>query len=194
MKDFYLIDETLTPKMKSFRDGSDYNVSRTLRGVVPPNVEFKFNLNRFRSLNERRALAISSWYLGSSGILLREDLRENSEKWSDEEREEIALYLSSKASTLEMIFLHFSERDFFGNLVPLLERVCAQLEFTARKPGRVKRRVRRRGYNDHGSCKPYDKWTPSSDYSLTEMQNQIEQKRKLQEDNYQFLLGLLGVF
>ena len=43
---------------------------------------------------------------------------------------------------------------------------------------RLKRTQRIRGYRDHGTLRPSHQWKPTSDYTLTELQNHIEEERK----------------
>lgn len=55
----------------------------------------------------------------------------------------------------------------------------------------VRKPQRKRGYHDHGALRPRHTWKPSSDYSLTEKQNEIEEKRSKFSDTITFLKGLI---
>lgn len=93
---------------------------------------------------------------------------------------------------LESIQEYYSENDFFGNLLPVayffLERNIFIVK-TFYKPYRkssifddrpVKRKVRRRGYDDKGSRRPDHKWLPKYDLWLEEE----EQERKKRIPSY----------
>jgi len=53
---------------------------------------------------------------------------------------------------------------------------------------RVRRTERHRGYRDHGTLRPAHRWLPKTDYSLTELQNQIEDERNRLKRYYQLAL------
>jgi hypothetical protein len=135
-----------------------------------------------------------SWYLGDLGYLIREDLRDIIERQPLQEQLEISLFLDYKVSALESTLSTMSDEDFFGNLLPLIRNLASRVTCRLVGPKPAKATVRRRGYQDHGSCKPKDKWLPTSDSSFTELQWKIEQERQSFRDTQQFLLGLLGVF
>jgi hypothetical protein len=124
------------------------------------------------------SLAVFSWYLSDSfGLLLREDLRDRINLLSKlEEREFLLCLLSSKKSMLVSLGT-FSMRDVYGNWIRNVENVAKRLHFFTKEPQRAKRKVRRRGYRDHGSCRPETLWLPKSDWRLTQIQNQLEQER-----------------
>jgi len=46
---------------------------------------------------------------------------------------------------------------------------------------------RKRGYHDHGTLRPLDKWTETSDWSLTQKQNEIERYRDSLKETAQFI-------
>lgn len=84
------------------------------------------------------------------------------------------------------IVRNMSKEDFFGNLLPLAYRIVesnlctrsmlkAQRELTKREKYRgIRRKIRRRGYDDKGSLKFPHKWLPGRDFTLDEK----EEKRK----------------
>jgi len=83
---------------------------------------------------------------------------------------------------------NYSERDFYGNFLPKVLKVLAGLKVSLWKPKRAREVVRRRGYRDKGSlCS--DSSRIKGDWSLTELQNQIEQERLIKEMTYQFFTG-----
>ena len=161
-------------------------LDRRVEGPVTPNEVIFLNVRRFRKLKEKRALAIASWWLGDLGCLIRIDLLEESDLATK-------VACTAKAGAIEILQSNFSERDFFGNFLPLVARLMSQLKFIFLKQRRNKRILRRRGYRDHGTLRPTSSRTPTQDWSLTEAQNQIEEARQTHEDTYQFLLGLAGL-
>jgi len=54
-----------------------------------------------------------------------------------------------------------------------------------------KKALRKRGYNDHGSKRPDDKWLPKFDWSFTEAQNEKERKETYQDKVYHRILRIL---
>jgi hypothetical protein len=108
---------------------------------------------------------------------------------------ELALLLHHKEDCLTYLVHRYHEREFFGNVLPLLKRVASELRFLTLEPTRAERTVRRRGYRDHGSCTPNHRWLPKADYSFTEEMNRIEQERERKAKIYSSIekYGALGV-
>jgi len=83
---------------------------------------------------------------------------------------------------LETVLLeHFSTEDLFGNLVPLLKKRLTSMtpnskialqQRSLRKP--VKKKVRRRGYSDHGTLRPSHQWLPYNAYAEPEREEEPE--------------------
>jgi hypothetical protein len=147
-----------------------------------------------RTLNEKLALAIGSWFLPEAvGVLVRMDLEEKQKYLSLEDRTLLSLCLDSKAEML--LWLQetrlYHSRDFFGNMVPKILKVIQTIKFRRIKPRKVLKVQRKRGYDDKGSRVPDHKVLPKSDWSLTELQNEIEQKRAQQLDTLEFIRGFL---
>lgn len=77
---------------------------------------------------------------------------------------------------LQIILKHVSEDDFFGNILPLAysfvqNRLTTKsyLQKQNRTRSRaVRRKIRRRGYNDKGSRRPDHRWLPGSDVFVSE--------------------------
>jgi len=157
-----------------------------------PDCSYEFDL-RNRTLKELMGYALSSWYIPDElGILLRISLEEKSKQYSYEDRTILQLFLQSKAETI--IFLIetnlWHTRDFFGNFLKDIEKSIIKLRFSNINR-KVKAIQRKRGYHDHGSLKPKDRWLPTFDYTLTQLQNEIELKRSSQEFSLQFIRGML---
>lgn len=101
----------------------------------------------------------------------------------DPETRIIFLFLSKKYSSYEI----------FGNLLHLGLEAIRKIKYK-KKCKKVKKPQRKRGYHDKGILRCFaiwnHKWKPSSDFSLTELQNQIERhhflhnKNKLRVKNY----------
>jgi hypothetical protein len=91
----------------------------------------------------------------------------------------------------EVLSRELSERDFFGNFLPALEYTARGTHFIWSRPQRPRRKIRRRGYRDHGSAVPSERWKPRHDWTLTELQNSIEHRRKSAQDHIDFLCGFL---
>jgi hypothetical protein len=172
------IDSVLSEKVSPYLVGTSESFRRSIEGPIPPNAVCGFNVRRFRSLRERKALALLSWYLGDLGVLLRLDLDDWSSSWTSKERLEVSLLCQSKTLALSALQRDHSERDFFGNSLVLLEKCAKKLRYLIRVPASPKNPVRRRGYRDHGTLRPETQWLPKSDYSLTELQNRLELSRR----------------
>ena len=144
-----------------------------------------------RTLNERIALAIASWYLGEFGYTVREDLRESLISLSLEDKFLVELLLSSKAQMIEFLknTSLWHTRDFFGNLLPLAETILLHLKF--RYPSvKVHRPQRRRGYNDKGSRAVDPFWKSARAFwEDEEVQLQREKDLDTYQDTLQFALG-----
>lgn len=117
---------------------------------IPNGLEFPLTLK----LNQKILLGALQWYMPKElGALTNLWLEEN---WGGEFLEIKAVLLTSKTSALGYLLVsdRWSTRDFFGNI--LTERTVKYFSFNKVRikrrpdPRRVKRLVRRRGYNDKG--------------------------------------------
>jgi hypothetical protein len=84
---------------------------------------------------------------------------------------------------------NFSERDFYGNFLPRVKKILTLTHLRRHFQLRARRLVRHRGYRDKGSLRPSHQWLPRNDWSLTELQNQIEEEREF-NPIYFFFCGL----
>lgn len=88
----------------------------------------------------------------------------------------------------------YSSHQIFGNLI--FDSI-ESLKFIKirRKSTKVKKPQRKRGYDDKGTLRSYDiwchRWTPSFDWSLTELQNKQEKIQNLQEKHLFKLINFL---
>lgn len=74
-----------------------------------------------------------------------------------------------------------------------VEKVINTTRLKILKPRKPKQKVRRRGYNDHGSRRPDDRWLESYDRTFTEAQNSIEKKRQEYQDLVELLINLTRI-
>lgn len=161
-----------------------------------PNLNYRFNtifIIKNPSLDDLLRLGILVWYLPKEiSFVLRMDLLEKEKFLSLEDRTLLNCILQSKAQML--IFLQettlWHTRDFFGNLLNSNYKLDRFLKIGFRLV-KVKKPERKRGYNDKGSKAPEEKWLPRFDFTLTELQNKIEQTRQSYEDTKLFIQGLL---
>lgn len=112
-------------------------------------------------------------------------LEEKIENFDFKKKLELKLLLSPET---RYSYLHrtkkYSSHEIFGNLIQ--ESIKALSEIKILKiSNKVKKPQRKRGYDDKGTLRSYDiwchTWTPSFDWSLTDLQNQKERHHKLQE-------------
>ena len=59
--------------------------------------------------------------------------------------------------------------------------------YQRRRPRKVKRQERIRGYRDHGTLRPAHEWKPRHDFTLTELHQKIERQRKYTKDLLAFV-------
>jgi hypothetical protein len=171
------------------------NMELTKQVAIDPNLLERIWIELPQGLNETLALCIGSWWLPEIlGILIREEIRERRlNKFSFEDKFLIELCLKSKPETI-LFLLQTSKwhtRDFFGNFQKLIYKWCKIISFDFRGQRKVKYAQRKRGYNDKGSAVPISKWRPVSDWTLTELQNEIYQKRQVYTDTTKLSEGLL---
>jgi hypothetical protein len=96
---------------------------------------------------------------------------------------------------LEYIWFTWTERKLFGTELPHMKLILSHLLFLSPTPLRPKRTLRRRGYQDKGSCRSLSRWLPTTDYSFDQEQSRIEQEREFRSQVFTSIqsFGLLGV-
>lgn len=176
------LDSALQEALGPLLSDLELRIQRTLRGPVAPNAETAFRIRKYRKFRDLECLAVLSYYIKDEYKgLLQLDLREL--KTSNKELKlKLEILLSSKDSMLSYLYGTRSNRDFFGNFLPRVKYIAKTLQFQTFYPKRARKTVRHRGYRDHGSCRPESQWLPSSDYRLTDWQNQIETEKSEFED------------
>jgi hypothetical protein len=194
LSDTRVLDESLQESLADSVSELKTRIERTLLRPVTPNAETKFALKKFRKERELLGLAIVSWYLDDVGILLREDLRTKSFSHSLEFQENLAVICHSKEEMLLWLST-YSFRIFYGTWLPLIRSLPAKLVFLSLQPKRAKQLVRRRGYQDKGSCRPQSRWLPTFDWTFTELHLQLEIRKDLRDKTLSSIekYGILGV-
>lgn len=164
------------------RNLNDFSTKFFANNVLDsPTLLEDFDLNYPRSFRMLRCLCIFQWYFPEYlhwRIFL--DLREMKFAFLNEkQRIEIQLLLNSKETMLTFLYEteKYSSNEIFGNI---LRNDCKELFQSLKLKSRnkkVRKTQRRRGYQDHGSRKPAEKWSESYDISFTERMNEIEARR-----------------
>jgi hypothetical protein len=170
----------------SFASSLEESFSSTLIGPVPPNAEILLRLPRDLRENELELLAISSWYFGDcTRILLQGQLMSRAAG-----HDLVRVALLSKAGADCILSNSFSERDFYGNSLRTLRRLLEYLRIYIRVPAKAREKVRRRGHRTPTSGRvSFSEKDWQRDYSSTELQNQIEQRRVSLENLFESFWG-----
>lgn len=139
-----------------------------------------------RRFKEIRALLIASWYLPEWlkwEVILHfsVDFSYSYDFASNGFQHQLEIRLLSTSKDVMIKYLleasSLSARDLFGNVLGKdLEFALRSLNITE-SPSKVRRKVRRRGYQDKGTWKTPDRWTERYDFTLNELQLQREKKK-----------------
>jgi hypothetical protein len=148
--------------------------------IVTPTLLENYYFNYPLDYRLLRTLSIVQWYFSEFyhyRIFL--DLKEKSYSHLNEKQIiEINILLSSKDNCLKYLYEteRYTGNEIFGNiLMNDLKDLKRSLKIK-RKSVKVIKPQRRRGYNDHGSKRPDEKWLPKFDFTFTEQQLQKEKK------------------
>jgi hypothetical protein len=190
-----LFDSDLQVLLGTCVDGLKQEIERTLPGLITPNVELRFNSRKFRHWEEKFDLAVLSWYLGDFGYLLREELLDGSKSFPLKQQEILWCLCASKEEMLSYLSTRYHEREYFGNLSKRIKKNAERVHFFQSRPPKAKRKIRRRGYQDKGSCRPQHRWLPTRDLSFNEEQSEHEAELDFRSAIFQSVesYGLLGV-
>lgn len=143
------------------------------------------------------SLLLLSWYIPEEiGILLRLEIMEKEKFFNEKDKIFFKIFLTSKKDSLDLLFLtqRWHSRDLFGNFLVRGLKELENLQFKRRNSKILQKKIRKRGYQDHGSRRPDFKWLPSSDYSFTEKQNQKELAEIKFHSKYLRILKILRTF
>jgi hypothetical protein len=171
-------------------------LDRRMHGPIVRSFELNFRLRGF-NLKRRKDLELLILF----GWKLEEQERNYlfllvSNHWikyqQPEEIAKLRAMLYSKVVCYEILSRTWSASDFFGNVLPKLLRIEKSFEaylqeITPKKPRRL---IRRRGYRDHGTLLPSHQWKPRKDWTLTELQNHLEEISKEYDDLYRLIVGM----
>jgi hypothetical protein len=133
-------------------------------------------------------LAVVHWFLDDTWRVLVHVWLEQC-NLQPENRVLMNLVLKNKTLALIWITENYHERRFFGNVLKLLKQELESLTPIPTKRKVPKRNQRRRGYQDHGTLRPLDRWREKDDWSFTEEQNRIEEERQVLLDTTNLLEG-----
>lgn len=187
-------DVTLSPEQ--FNIQLERKVSLVLSGskfrqnASPGNPQTPMNLNSKitwpRRFKEIRALLIASWYLPEWlkwEVILHFSVDFSYSLDFDSKGFEHSLEIKLLTTSREVMIKYLLEasslsaRDLFGNVLGKdLESALRSINIS-KSPEKVRRKIRRRGYQDKGTWKTPDRWTERYDFTLTELQLQREKKK-----------------
>jgi hypothetical protein len=162
--------------------------------TLEPNSELICHLpSRFREL---RALAIIHWYLP---IELKFEIQLNLRNLfpysldfeNDGLQQSLQLEILTENKDIMLKYLKYQEefqaRELFGTILREDSfRALKNLEIYWKTPSQPRRKIRRKGYQDHGSRRPDHLWTEKFDYSFTEYQ-------LLKEEKFEFLVSQISL-
>jgi hypothetical protein len=162
-----------------------------MQGIIPPNSELILVSGQKFDYETCFLIILLSWTLKPEiRYFLQGNLLDfNIKKQPPEKRLKLLLALESRKAAFEIYAQQNSERDWFGNKRPRLIKLIEKLQFQwyEQRPG--KKKVHRRGYDDHGTLRPSDKWLEKHCWTFTEMQNRVEKERQTYLDTIEFLKG-----
>lgn len=199
MKDYFLSLTELDIQLKK-KIGTLIEQSSTFHNPSPykshPSYFNNIRIIYPKKFRELRALAIASWYFPESLswkiVLDLTDLGILSLDFDNKGLDhsiEFSILLTSKEIMLKYLkeTETFSARELFGTILrDDLSRALKSLKFK-RKSNKVIKTIRRKGYKDHGSRRPEDRWLESYDFSFTEYQNLKEEKETIYLENLTLL-------
>lgn len=158
---------------------------RTTGPVFRPSIQefdpkyVKFS-RRYLDLVTLLTICFYSGYLDPLDIYLRMMIQD----YLEEELIFPELHASASSRKVLLLVIDGSLSDmntnmFFGNCLQKsnVQRVLNKVIFKKIFPTSIRKPIRRRGYKDHGSLRPSDRWFETSDLTFTEEQLQIEQER-----------------
>jgi hypothetical protein len=156
-------------------------------GLISPNFEGTFRTCTKKD-EDLILLAVVHWFLDDTWRVLVHMWLEQC-NLQPENRVLMNLVLKNKALALIWITENYHERRFFGNVLKLLKQELESLTPILTKRKVPKRNQRRRGYQDHGTLRPLDRWREKHDWMFTEEQNRIEEERQVLLDTTNLLEG-----
>lgn len=110
--------------------------------------------------------------------------------------EEVPVYLGKTNLRIWLLEQNlFGDHDFFGNRMTKkrISLLIHSIKIFDPNSQKVKKQEFKRGYQDHGSQRPKDKWTPKHDFSFDQKHQELQARKTSFEDTVAFLRGYLGV-
>jgi hypothetical protein len=152
---------------------------------------FRIQSSHFRKEESLVQLAFLSWFLNDYyRSLIQVWLSERRLSSPNEIRKQIIL--SDKTVAISY-FRRYHPREIYGNLIPGWLELLSRLESVhVSQRTRIVKPQRKRGYQDHGSRRPPEKWMETHDWSFYELQCQIEKNRKSDLDTAAIIEGWLS--
>jgi len=153
------------------------------RVIITPTLLEDYYFSYPRDYRLLRSLVIFQWYLPMEfHFRIWLDLTEMSfSHLNEKQRIELSILLSSQENCNKYLYetKRYTGNEIFGNILGTdLKELCKKLK-VKKKNYKLVIPERRRGYNDHGSLRPFDRWIPDSDFSLTEQQLLKEKEKYL---------------
>jgi hypothetical protein len=168
---------------------SDYTSSLESRlpGLLTPNFEGNFRVFPHKE-EDLLLLGVLHWYLPEEWKFLIRVWLENHEL-QVENKVQLGVILTDEIHSTLWLMSNYHERRFYSKVKTTWKQQLssiAPIHCSEKTPIRTQRR---RGYQDHGTLRPITKWVETSDWSFTELQNEIEKQRESIEDTTNFLRG-----
>lgn len=143
-----------------------------------------------------RTLAIAQWYFPDlKHWIVYLDLSEQNFHWLNEKQQiELQILLSSKDMCESYLFLteRYTGSEIFGNILGNdLVDLQRHLKFRKVVPKVPKRKIRRRGYRDHGTLRPSHLWLETYDYTFTSEHFRRKRHLELLQTTIQKILSKL---
>lgn len=157
-----------------------------------------YKVNYPKNFRLMRSLCILLWYFPEeSKWSVWLDLKGMSfSHFNRKQKLEIQILLMSKEIMVQYLYRtnRYTSNELFGNFLGNDAKELFKTLKAFEVKTQVKRTVRRRGYKDHGSRKPDEKWLPDSDCSFNEYQNEKERKQYLFNSTLSRLRKILEKF
>lgn len=150
-------------------------------------------LSKVRTWNDWLRLTMIHWYLPETAFAITHlELERMANKFGTDKVITAQVILSSEPEMINY-FLDSSaefatEREIFGFIHRPFQ--FEHFHYKVLDPRKPKKKVFRRGYNDHGSRRlPHEQHEAKFDYLFTEEQNRIEEERQAQIDATEIVKG-----
>jgi hypothetical protein len=194
----YLVFEQQFDKESKRRFQSSKSKIKILRDAVIDSPTFLSDFEVVLPSDYRRIRGLCLYWERLPEILRYEVflLLENRIKYFDTKKQKELIFLMNLKCRNIFLFKsqRFTSHQIFGNF--LQDGVEALIQLKLRKKSTtINLPQRKRGYDDKGTLRSYDiwmdKWKPSSDFSLTEAQNEKERKQNRHWRSVELIFSIL---